>query len=77
MVNNTKFYKYRLVHAETNTSKYLKGYQDILPLFSRSTFNLLCSGDKKSYKGYTVCKLRTPIAVTGWTPKKHIKRKGI
>ena len=71
MVNNTKFYKYLLVHNETNTRKYLKGYRDILPLFSRSTFNLLCSGDKKSYKGYTVSKLRTPIAVTGWTPKKH------
>lgn len=77
MVNNTKFYKYLLVHNETNTSKYLKGYQDILPLFSRSTFNLLCSGNKKSYKGYTVSKLKPQIPVPDWTPKKHIKRKSI
>tara|TARA_R110000822_G_scaffold207525_2_gene343588 strand:+ start:97 stop:366 length:270 start_codon:yes stop_codon:yes gene_type:complete len=71
MVNNTKFYKYRLVHAETNTSKYLRGYRDILPLFSRSTFNLLCSGDKKSFKGYEVSKLKTRIPIPNWTPQKH------
>ena len=72
MVNNSKYYRYKLYNREINDMIYLKSHTSCNHLMSRSSFNKLCNKSKSNHKGYILEKLKNPILDTAWSPKKHI-----
>lgn len=71
MVNNTKYYHYKLYNREKNDMLYLKSHLSCSHLMSRSSFNKLCDKSKSHHKGYILEKLDNPILDNSWIPKKH------
>ena len=71
MVNNSKYYHYKLYNREKNDMLYLTSHSSCSYLMSRSSFNKLCDKSKPHFKGYILEKLEKPILNDSWTPKKH------
>jgi len=71
MVNNSKYYHYKLYNREKNDLLYLSGHSSCSHIMSRSSFNKLCDKTKPRFKGYVLEKLEPPILNDSWTPKKH------
>ena len=72
MVNNSKYYHYKLYNREKNDMLYLKSHASCKHIMSRSSFNKLCNKSKMHHKGYFLEKLENPILIDNWSKKHHM-----